>query len=112
MSSHLIKTFCHIAGGLSVPYSASHENLEAVAEDLASEIIATTLSNNGFEDDANVDWFSDDLLVLTEADIPGSSLNGKEPSELNLVQLKRWLACCGAPITSKKPQLVERYVYG
>ena len=67
MSSHLIKTFRHIAGGLSVPYSASHEDLEAVAEDLASEIIVTTSSNNGFEDDANVDWFSDDLLVLTKA---------------------------------------------
>ena len=46
-------------------------------------------SSNGFEDNGGADWFSDDLLVLTEADIPGSSLNGKEPSELNAVQLKR-----------------------
>ena len=80
-------------------YSASHEDLEIVTEDLALEII----------DDANVDWFSDDLLMLTDVDIPGSSLNGKEPSELNLLQLKRWLACRGAPVTGKKPQLVERY---
>jgi len=57
----------------------------------------------------DVDWFSDDLPVFTEADIPGSSLNGKEPSELNIVQLKRWLACRGAPVSGKKPQLVERY---
>ena len=105
----LKKAFRHISGGLSVPCSSSHEDLEVVSVDLAFEIKSITSSSNVFEDDANVDWFSDDLLVLTEADIPGSSLNGKEPSELNVVQLKKWLACRGAPVTGKKPQLVERY---
>ena len=61
------------------------------------------------KENEDLDWFSDDLPVFTEADIPGSSLNGKEPSELNVVQLKRWLACRGAPVSGKKPQLVERY---
>lgn len=66
-------------------------------------------SSNVLEDYVDIDWFCDDLLVLTEADIPGSSLNGKNPSELNVVQLKKWLACHGVPVTGKKSQLVERY---
>jgi len=40
--------------------------------------------------------------MLTEADIPGASLNNKDPFELNILQLKRWLACHGAPLTGKK----------
>jgi len=32
---------------------------------------------------------SDDMLLLTEKDIPGASLNGKDPNELNVHQLKR-----------------------
>ena len=51
---------------------------------------------------------SGDILLLTEADIPGASLNNKDPSELNIVQLKRWLACRGAPLTGKKAELIER----
>ena len=70
-------------------------------------------------DDVEVDLFLDglevetelfkgDLLLLTEGDVPGASLNGKNPGELNVVQLRRWLACRGAPITGKKPELIER----
>ena len=50
----------------------------------------------------------DDILLLTEDDIPGASLNGKSPSQLTVVQLKRWLACRGAPVSGKKPDLLER----
>ena len=50
----------------------------------------------------------DNVIVLTENDVPGSSLNGKQPHELNVLQLKRWLACRGAPVTGKKPELIER----
>ena len=50
----------------------------------------------------------DDILRLTEDDIPGASLNGKLPSQLTVVQLKRWLACRGAPTSGKKPDLLER----
>lgn len=49
-----------------------------------------------------------DILILSEADIPGASLNNKDPSELNVVQLKRWLSCRGAPLTGKKPELIAR----
>lgn len=42
---------------------------------------------------------ADDFMVLTENDVPGSSLNGKQPHELNIFQLKRWLACHGALVT-------------
>ena len=49
-----------------------------------------------------------DVFLLDESDIPGASLNGKIPSELNVTQLKRWLACQGAPVNGKKPELIER----
>lgn len=50
-----------------------------------------------------------DLCILEESDIPGAALHGKKPRELNVTQLKRWLSCRGAPVTGKKPELVERY---
>lgn len=56
-------------------------------------------------DDDNLD---DDILLLTEADIPGASLDGKNPTELNISQLRRWLACRGAPLNGKKPELIQR----
>ena len=60
--------------------------------------------------DVEIDIPKDDLLLLllTESDIPGASLNGKDPSELNVVQLRQWLACHGAPSAGKKPKLIER----
>jgi len=45
---------------------------------------------------------------LTEADVPGASLDGKHPKEPNIAQLRRWLACCGAPVSGKKPELIKR----
>lgn len=50
----------------------------------------------------------EDLLLLEESDIPGASLNGKQPCQLNVIELKRWLSCRGAPMTGKKPELIER----
>ena len=58
--------------------------------------------------DVEIDILKDGLLLMTESDIPGASLNGKDPSELNLVQLRRWLACRGTPTAGKKPELIER----
>jgi len=52
------------------------------------------------------DSSEEEIVMLTESDVPGASLNGKQPHELNVPQLKRWLACCGAPVTGKKPDLV------
>ena len=51
---------------------------------------------------------SHDFWVLTESDVPGASLNGKQPEDLKISQLKRWLACRGAPVSGNKPDLVER----
>ena len=50
----------------------------------------------------------EDLLLLEESDIPGASFNGKQLCQLNVTELKRWLSCRGAPLTGKKPELIER----
>ena len=70
----------------------------------------------GIEDNSDVerllndeDEDDDDILVLNEDDIPGASLDGKHPCELNIIQLKRWLVCRGAPVNGKKPELIQRY---
>ena len=46
--------------------------------------------------------------TLGEYDVPGASLNGKKPSQLNMTSLRRWLACRAAPTGGNKPQLIER----
>ena len=40
-------------------------------------------------DEGITDSEMDDILMLNENDIPGASLNGKAPNELNIAQLKR-----------------------
>ena len=50
------------------------------------------------------------MATLQEKDIPGSSLNGRNPSELKVPELKRWLACQGTPQKGKKADLVARFV--
>ena len=60
------------------------------------------------DDDRDVD---DDILLLTENDNPGASLDSKDPLELNVTQLRRWLACRGAPLNEKKTELIKRLVY-
>jgi len=61
-----------------------------------------------FLDDRIFEYLQDDVPLLRESDIPGASLNGKQPVELNIQQFKRWLACRGAPTTGNKPELIER----
>lgn len=46
--------------------------------------------------------------VISENDIPGASLGGRDPSTLTVPALKRWLICRAAPTKGKKAQLVER----
>ena len=48
------------------------------------------------------------LVCLREEDIPGASLNGRQPSQLHVVELKRWLKCRGATTAGKKADLVKR----
>lgn len=50
------------------------------------------------------------MAILREEDIPGASLNGREPSQLHVMELKRWLKCRGAPTTGRKQVLVKRLV--
>lgn len=49
-------------------------------------------------------------LVLCETDIPGSSLNGRNPSELKDDESRFWLKCChdSAKGLRTKAQLVKR----
>ena len=49
-------------------------------------------------------------MALQEKDIPGASLCGRDPSELKIPELKRWLACRGTPLKGKKADLVARFV--
>ena len=52
--------------------------------------------------------------AISEIDIPGASLSGREPNTLTVPAvpavpaLKRWLQCRSAPTKDKKAQLVER----
>ena len=47
-------------------------------------------------------------VALTEDDIPGAALGARQPEELKVPELKRWLACRGASRTGLKAQLVQR----
>jgi len=61
-----------------------------------------------FLNDRIFEYLQDVVPLLRESDIPGASLNGKQPVELNIQQLKRWLACRGAPTTGNEPEFIER----
>ena len=37
------------------------------------------------------------MAILREKDIPGASLNVRDPSEIKVPELKCWQACRGAP---------------
>ena len=81
---------------------------------LDSLLIASFVLNTSTDECTNIveSWNDDELsdydILLTEDDIPGASLKGKHPKELNVVELKRWLACRGAPQGGKKPELINR----
>ena len=47
-------------------------------------------------------------VALTEDDIPGAALGARQPEELKVSELKRWLACRGASRTGLTAQLVQR----
>ena len=64
---------------------------EDESDNLDAEFLNDAILEAGF--------LQDDILLLSESDIPGASLNGKALSELTVVQLKQWLTCHGAPST-------------
>ena len=49
-------------------------------------------------------------VVLSEADVPCASLNGRNPADLTIPQLKCWLQCHDAPMKGKEANLVARQV--
>ena len=49
-------------------------------------------------------------MSLQEADVPGASLQGRDPSELKVPELKRWLQCRAASTKGKKADLIARFV--
>ena len=48
------------------------------------------------------------MSKLTEADVPGTSLCGRNPSDLKFPELKQWLLCRRATIRRKKVDLAAR----
>ena len=48
------------------------------------------------------------LVCLREEDNPGASLNGREPNQLHVVELKCWLKCRAVTTVGKKHDLVKR----
>ena len=59
---------------------------------------------SSFENENPNEFYS----TLTEEDIPGASLNGKDPKQMTIKQLKFWLSCRGAKISGEKDELVSR----
>ena len=47
---------------------------------------------------------------MKERDIPGASLGGRDPGQLKVPELKRWLLCRGASTKGKKADLAGRLV--
>ena len=47
-------------------------------------------------------------LILLESDVPGASLKGRQPGDLSVGELKRWLSCRGASRGGRKADLVKR----
>ena len=57
---------------------------------------------------ANVNFFVD----ANENEIPGASLNGRDPTILSIPELKRWLRCReGASEKGRKKELIARFVF-
>ena len=90
---------CHVSYSTFGRFSdGKQQNIEKGLDGNCSEISNVKDNSEDFND----------IVCLTECDIPGASLNGKKPTELNVVQLKRWLACRGTPVSGKKAELIER----
>ena len=52
----------------------------------------------------------ENCVHISKLDIPGTSLNGRNPADLTIPQLKQWLKCRNAPMKGKKADLVPRYI--
>ncbi len=84
-----------------MPGGASCDSVDFLGSDLDCGEVANFSGNNSGAG-RNI------MINLTEADIPGASLAGRDPSQLHVVELKRWLKCRGAMVTGRKKDLVKR----
>ena len=51
------------------------------------------------------------MAMFREKNIPGASLNARDPSELKVPELRCWLSCSGGtPQKGKKADLVTRFI--
>ena len=48
-------------------------------------------------------------MAMHQDDVPGASLDGRNPERLKILELKHWLLCRGASTKGKKADLVARY---
>jgi hypothetical protein len=48
------------------------------------------------------------MSALSENDVPGASLQGRNPSQLKVPELKRWLECTAASTRGMKADLIAR----
>ena len=46
--------------------------------------------------------------MCTENDVPGASLNGRDPSQLKVLELKRWPQCRAGSPRGLKANLIAR----
>ena len=49
-----------------------------------------------------------ETMNLVESDIPGALLDGRDPSKLHVVKLKRWLKCRGGNLSERKADLAKQ----
>ena len=60
---------------------------------------------------ASLDSYDSSAITSTkllEKDIPGASLDGRDPGSLKVPELKRWLVCRSASTRGNKADLVHR----
>ena len=60
------------------------------------------------KDDCNQSNEKLSQIVLTGNNVPGAYSNGKKPEELKNEELKRWLKCRGASVSSTRMRLLQR----
>ena len=70
--------------------------------------VEATIANENCDDSVTANEQVNSTRSLTENDIPGAALNGKDPATLKIPELKRWLKCRNAPTKGRKAELIAR----
>ena len=91
----LLRTQCQACSCASGDGAEEIPRSDLTCGDLACDEVAG-FSGNYSEAGSNT------IICLREEDVPGASLNGRNPSQLHVVELKRWLRCRGATTAGRK----------